>query len=255
MKVLAITQARYGSTRLPAKVLKYIGNETLLYIHLKRILKAKNVSKLMVATTYEEGAEKIVEIAKRAGVETYKGSVNDVLERFYFATKPENPDYVVRITSDCPLIDPAVIDQVVEKCISSGVDYVSNTMKPTYPDGIDCECFKFSALEKAFNEAIMQSEREHVTPYIKKNSSFNGGNLFKSINYEYPEDYSAYRITVDTARDFEVIRFLIDHLGTDKSWLDYIKFLDSNNEIKNINCFIGRDEGYQKSLREDKKVK
>ena len=109
MKVIAVTQARYGSTRLPAKVLKKVGDETLLDIHLQRILRSEKITSLVVATTTEDGSDEIVRIAQRNGAECYRGSVNDVLERFYFAIKDMCPDYVVRVTSDCPLIDPKVI--------------------------------------------------------------------------------------------------------------------------------------------------
>ena len=113
MKVLAITQARYGSTRLPAKILKVVNGQTLLEIHLRRILQAKTINKLKIATTDEEGASYIVEVANKVGVEYHKGSVDDVLSRFYGTAAPEKPDYVIRLTSDCPLIDPNVIDAVV----------------------------------------------------------------------------------------------------------------------------------------------
>ena len=162
MKIVAVTQARYGSTRLPAKVLKKVGDETLLDIHLQRILKATKITTLVVATTIEEGSDEIVRVAQRNGIGCYRGSINDVLERFYFAVKDMSPDYVVRVTSDCPLIDPHVIDHVITTCISAGCDYASNTLKPTYPDGIDTEVFRFSALERAYNEALLKSEREHV---------------------------------------------------------------------------------------------
>ena len=166
MKILAITQARYGSTRLPAKILKKVNGMTLLEIHLRRILQSKLISKLKVATTNEEGAGYIVAVADKLGVECYKGSVDDVLERFYKAAEPECPDYVVRLTSDCPLIDPAVIDAVIQKCLESGCDYVSNVLEPTFPDGIDTEVFRFPALKRAYEEATLKSEREHVTPYL-----------------------------------------------------------------------------------------
>ena len=254
MKIIAVTQARYGSTRLPAKVLKKVGEKSLLTVHLQRILQSKLISKLIVATTSEPGAEKIVEISNEEGVSTYKGSTNDVLDRFYNAVKDEAPDYIVRITSDCPLIDPIVIDQIILKCVNSDYDYVSNTLAPTYPDGIDCECFKFSALEYAYKNAILQSEREHVTPFIKKNSNFYGKDIFKTVNYTYSKDYSAYRITIDTAEDFEVIKYLIEKLGIDKTWEEYIDELNKNPEIKKINSLSKRDEGYQKSLIEDKVI-
>ena len=255
MKVLAISQARYGSTRLPAKVLKEVNGETLLELHLRRILLAKNVTKLKVATTTEEGADKIVEIAQRIGVETYKGSVDDVLERFYFTALPENPEYVVRVTSDCPLIDTAEIDKVIDACISGGYDYASNTLIPTFPDGIDCECFKFSALQKAFNEARLQSEREHVTPYIKNNSTVKGGNIFKSFVVLNDEDYSSFRITVDTQEDFDLIKILIEKVGKDKSWKDYVDYLKQHKEVFDLNSMHARDEGYAKSISNDTIIK
>lgn len=255
MKVLAITQARYGSTRLPAKVLKEVNGETLLELHLRRILLAKNITKLKVATTTEEGADRIVEIAQRIGVETYKGSIDDVLERFYYTALPENPDYVVRVTSDCPLIDPTEIDNIIDVCFSGGYDYVSNTLIPTFPDGVDCECFKFSALKKAYNEAKLQSEREHVTPYIKNNSSVKGGTLFKSFNVVNNEDCSSFRITVDTQEDFDLIKNLIEGCGTDKTWRYYVRYLIQHQEIFNLNSMHARDEGYAKSISNDKIVK
>lgn len=251
MRIIAVTQARYGSTRLPAKVLKKVGEETLLDIHLQRILQSKMISKLLVATTIEEGSEEIVRIATHNGLECYRGSIDDVLERFYFAVQNFAPDYIVRITSDCPLIDPDVIDQVISVCIESGVDYASNTLKPTFPDGMDVEVFKYVALEKAFNEAVLKSEREHVTPYIKKNSSFNGGLLFSSINIEALVDCSDYRMTVDTQEDFEVISTLIENVGKDKGWEVYVNYLNQNIDIRNINSTYKRDEGYTKSLLND----
>ena len=146
MKILAITQARYGSTRLPAKILKEVNGQTLLEIHLRRILQAHSINKLKIATTDEEGSKFIVEIAEKVGVEYHKGSVDDVLSRFYDTAAPEKPDYVVRFTSDCPLIDPIVIDGVIKFCIEGNYDYAAADPN-TFPDGCDTEVMKFSALE------------------------------------------------------------------------------------------------------------
>lgn len=251
MKILAITQARYGSTRLPAKILKEVCGMTLLEIHLHRILQSKLISKLKVATTTEEGAEYIINIADKVGVESYQCSFNDVLDRFYQTAKPEHPDYVVRITSDCPLIDPEIIDKTIAACIESGCDYVSNTLMLTYPDGMDVEVFKYSVLERAWQEAALQSEREHVTPYIWKNSTVKGGKLFKSINVANDEDWSKERITVDTPDDFALVKNLIEQLGIEKSCADYVAYLDSHENIKAINQHYSRNEGYDKSLLND----
>lgn len=257
MKILAITQARYGSTRLPAKILKEVNDMTLLEIHLRRILQAKTISKLKIATTDEEGAKYIVEVADKVGVEYYKGSVNDVLERFYGAAVPEKPDYVVRLTSDCPLIDPSVIDEVVNYAISHDYDYVS-TESQSFPDGLDTEVMKFSALEKAYREARLQSEREHVTPYIRNNGSALGGTLFKSYRYPNPKgcfNANDYRITIDEPEDFEVIKILIEQLGIGRGWKDYIDYLLDHPEVQAINSKFSYNEGYAKSLKNDKIVK
>lgn len=251
MKILAITQARVGSTRLPEKVLRTIDGKTLLEIHLQRILRSKLISKLKVATTIEPDANKIIAIANKLGVESFQGSIDDVLERFYLTALPENPDYVVRLTSDCPLIDPSEIDKIIQECLTGDYDYVSNTLEPTFPDGMDVEIFKFSALKTAYQEATSKSDREHVTSYIWRNSSVKGGNIFESLNIKGEEDCSEYRLTVDTPDDFNLIENLINNLGLDWDWRYYVNYLDNHSELMKINSKYERNEGYQKSLRED----
>jgi spore coat polysaccharide biosynthesis protein SpsF len=252
MKVLVISQARIGSTRLPSKVLKKIGDESLLEIHINRILKSTLISKLIIATTIEKEDISIVNLAKELGVESSRGSVNDVLDRYYQAAKQYNPKWIVRVTSDCPLIDPNLLDAIVNKAIEEDLDYCSNTLEELYPDGQDVEVFKFTSLEKAWKEAILISDREHVTPFIKKNSSFLGGNLFKSDNYPCDVNYNRVRLTVDEYKDFQVIEHLIKRLGTNQSWINYTnEYLNSN--INRLNSDIERNEGYKKSLNQDKK--
>lgn len=254
MKILAITQARYGSTRLPAKILKTVNGLTLLEIHLRRILLSKTITKLKIATTDEEGSKYIVEVADKLGVEYFKGSVDDVLSRFYGAAVTEKPDYVVRLTSDCPLIDPNVIDAVVSYAIEHPeYDYV-RTQAASFPDGLDTEVMKFSALEKAYKEANLKSEREHVTAYIWKNGSADGGTIYKTYNYPNPAGiYNAdeYRITIDEAEDFEVIKTLIENIGIDKDWETYIDYLVEHKEVYAINSKFSNNEGYAKSIAND----
>ena len=257
MKVLAITQARYGSTRLPAKILKEVNGQTLLEIHLRRILQAKRVDKVKIATTDEEGSKFIVAVANKVGVDYYKGSVDDVLSRFYGTAAPEKPDYVVRLTSDCPLIDPSIIDKVIEYTIQGGYDYAS-TDPSCFPDGLDTEVMKFSVLERAYKEANLKSEREHVTPYIWKNGTANGGEVFKTSAIKNDAGvYNAndYRITIDEPEDFEVIKKLIESLGTDKGWKDYIDFLLDHKDIYAINSKFSYNEGYAKSIKNDSQIK
>ncbi len=251
MDVLAITQARTGSTRLPQKVLKQIQGKTLLEIHLNRIKSAKKISKLLVATTVEKQDDAIVNIVKDLGLEYYRGSVNDVLDRFYQAAKKYNPKWIVRLTSDCPLIDSRLIDTVIEKAQKEELDYCSNTLIEVFPDGQDIEVFKFSALEKAWENAELTSEREHVTPFIKKNSTFMGGELFFSDNFPCEKSYNKVRLTVDEPNDFEVIKYLINKIGFNGSWMDYTKeYL--NSSISELNMNIERNEGYKKSIKKDK---
>ena len=251
MKILAITQARYGSTRLPAKILKEVNGVTLLETHLRRILQSKLIDKLMVATTNEEGAHYIVDIAKKVGVGYYQGSVNDVLDRFYQTAKPENPNYVVRLTSDCPLIDPAVIDATIQKALDTDVDYCTNVYPPMFPDGMDCEVMKFSALEIAWKEATLKSDREHVTEFIGKNSPAEGGDRFTYANNDGKEDNSDLRITVDTPEDFEVVKILLEKLGDKATCEEYVKYLRAHKEITDINNMYERNEGYLESLKND----
>lgn len=257
MKVLAVTQARYGSTRLPAKILKKVGDRTLLEIHLTRILKSSSISALKIATTAEEGSKYIIEVADKVGVGYHQGSVDDVLSRFYDTAAPEAPDYVIRLTSDCPLIDPAIIDATVRFAVEGGYDYVKTDPK-SFPDGLDTEVFKFSALKKAFEEASLTSEREHVTPYIWKNGTAEGGTLFKSAYMPNPDgeyDANLYRITIDEPEDFELLRTVIDALGQTRGWKEYIDYVEAHPEIKALNSKFGYNEGYAKSLMNDKKIK
>ena len=250
MNVLLVTQARIGSSRLPRKVLLEINDETLLGLHLKRVAKAQNVDAIVVATTEEDGSDLICDIAKSNGANCFKGSLDDVLDRFYQAAIPYSPDYIVRVTSDCPLIDPALIDQVIEKAVEGEYDYYSNILVEDFPDGQDIEVIKMSALTEAWNKASQKFEREHVTPFIRNNADFNGGKLFKSADFQAPENYNHVRMTVDEPADLEMMRWLVKELGTDKTWEEYTKYMLSNPE-KLLNAKIIRNEGYLKSIQNE----
>lgn len=251
MQIIAVTQARLGSTRLPNKIFKKISGKTLLEIHLDRILASKRINNLLVATTTATSDQAIVDLSKRLGVATYRGSEEDVLDRFYQALKDKNPEYVVRLTSDCPLIDASLIDAIIQYAVDNDLDYCSNTLNPKYPDGQDIEVFKFTALKKAWKFANLKSEREHVTPYIKKHSTYNGGISFKADNFQQGEDFSMLRMTVDEQKDMDLMTTLAETLGVDKPWKEYAIFLKNNPSIQAINTNIKRDEGYAKSIRED----
>ncbi|WP_339606903.1 glycosyltransferase family protein [uncultured Roseivirga sp.] len=250
MKVILITQARMGSSRLPGKVLMKIEGRSLLEMHIQRATKAQNVNKIIVATSDKQGDHEICQEAQRLKVTCFRGSEDDVLDRFYQAAKSEKPDYVVRLTADCPLIDPLVIDAVVESAIDQDLDYCMNSLQEWFPDGQDTEVFKFAALERAWKEAKVGSEREHVTPYIYNNSIEKGGD-FKVGSYDIEENLNHIRMTVDEKEDFEAIETLVGSLGVNKGWREYTDFIIANPDLFS-NQRIIRNEGYLKSLENDK---
>lgn len=250
MVTIGITQARVGSSRLPQKVLLSVAGKTLLEYHLERAKKSKLVSKWIVATTNENGSDAIVNIAKDLEITSFKGSLNDVLDRFYESVKDQNADYVVRITSDCPLIDPDLIDETVQFCIDNKLEYYSNQANEEFPDGLDVEVFTFASLENAWKNAAEKADREHVTPYIRRNHSNN-----KKKQNHLDAAYSKLRITVDEPTDFELIKHLIENFGVEKNWKFYADYLLQHPEIQKINESIFRNQGYMKSKFEDIKLR
>ena len=251
LKTVLVTQARSGSTRLPGKVLKEVGGKSLLQIHLERLKKCKNVSEIIVATTIKEEDSVIYNKAIEWGFSASRGSELDVLDRFYQAVKDKKADWIVRVTSDCPLLDPDLVDDVITFVQENDMDYGSNGLTEQFPDGQDIEVFKFSALEIAWKNAKLKSEREHVTPYIRNNADGKGDDLFTTINYPCNNDYSKIRMTVDEPRDFDLIEYLINKLGIEKSWLEYTNYI-IENDLTKINNKIIRNEGLLKSLKNDK---
>ena len=250
--ITAIVQARTASTRLPNKVLMQIEDKPLLWHVVHRLKKAKHIQNIVIATTTNDEDDAICAICDDWNVKCFRGSEDDVLDRYYQAAKKFGVETVVRITADCPLIDFRVVDEVIEFFQSDDYDYVSNVLAPRYPDGMDTEVFRFSALERAWQEAKLKSDREHVTPYILNNSSFKGKKLFTTDNYGFDSDFSHFRLTVDEIEDFEVIKFLIENTDSDAPWLNYVALLTKHTDVMLRNAKYGRNEGYQKSLFEDK---
>lgn len=251
LKTILITQARTGSTRLPGKVLKEIGGRSLLQIHLDRLKSCKNVTEIIVATTINKEDDTIYDKAIEWGFSVSRGSESDVLDRFFQAVKDKKVDWIVRVTSDCPLIDSELVDDVIRFAQDNNIDYCSNGFVENYPDGQDVEVFKFSALEKAWQKATLLSEREHVTPYIRNNSDYKGGSLFTSINYPCESNFSKIRMTVDESRDLDLIEILIHKLGVEESWLTYTNYI-IEHDLTKVNDQIIRNEGLLKSLKNDK---
>src|SRR3989338_9128358 len=249
-KTLCIIQARMSSTRLPGKVLKEINGKPLLQYEIERLRLAKKIDKIVVATSVAAESDQIAEFCGRIGVPCFRGSEEDVLSRYSECAK-EYPDYdvIIRVTGDCPLIDPRVVDEVVNLFEEGGYDYASNVLEGTFPDGMDVEVLKRDALKTSQQEAKMQSEREHVTLYVRGQEKFKKGNL------RAPRDYSAFRLTVDNPEDFAVAKFLIESLPPTMSYLDCVELLEAHPEIKKLNMNIKRNEGLAKSLKEDRLFK
>lgn len=251
MKVILITQARFGSTRLKGKVFIKLLGKTLLEIHLSRLKKSKLADKIVIATTMENEADEIIEIANKLEVESFRGDMDDVLDRFYHAAKLYNPDLVVRVTADCPLIDADLIDKIIAFTIQEQVDYCSNTLIECFPDGQDVEVFTFKALKDAWKNAKLHSEREHVTPFIRNNSDFFYKQPFRALAYIENIQLGDIRLTVDEAADVKVIQTLIENLGTDASMEAYVDFIQNTPSLKTLNKDFRRNEGYLKSLEND----
>lgn len=236
MKTVIISQARMTSTRLPGKVLKQVLNKPLLEYHLDRLQRSRLADDVIIATTINESDEPIVDLCKRLGVGIYRGSEHDVLARYFEAASEYKADTIVRVTSDCPLIDSKVVDEVIAAYVNNNVDYVSNTLERTYPRGMDTEVFSFSALKSAYLEAGTVSEREHVTPFIYRNSE-----RFCIKNYSNKTDESKYRLTVDTLEDFTLISTVLESLYPQKAEFtlaDILKLLNDNPYMAMINARV-----------------
>lgn len=215
----------------------------------ERVRKSRLVSEVWLATTTNPEDSALVEWAAGAGLPCFRGSADDVLDRYYRAARAAQAEVVVRITGDCPLIDPAVIDQVVQAYLQDSFDYVSNTQPPTFPDGLDIEVFSFTALERAWREARLGSEREHVTPYLWKHPE-----IFKLKNVAHVPDLSVERWTLDTAADFEFLTRVIEGgapTGGPGSLPEVLAMVAAHPEWRAINVHQRRNAGYQKSLCED----
>lgn len=247
MKIVAIIQARVGSTRLPGKVLKEICGKPMLQRVIERVKMASRIDEIVVATTRKKEDDEIVKIAEKCGVKFFRGSEEDVLDRYYWAAKKFRAEIVVRVTADCPLIDPKIIDKTVDFFTSGKFDYVSNALKPTLPDGLDIEVFTFDALQKAWKKAKLPSEREHVTPYIWKHQR-----EFKIGSFESDVNLSHLRWTVDREEDLIFVREIYKRIGKEIFYMeDVLSILEKHPELIDINRHIRRNEGYEKSLKKD----
>lgn len=248
--VVAIVQARMSSTRLPGKVLREVCGQPILHHVVRRLRSAALVDRVVVATSTEPSDDAIERWCSSNGVDSHRGSLEDVLNRFLGAAEGYGARTVVRITADCPLIDPFLVDFAIKEFSTGLYDYVST--EDRFPDGLDTEVFSIEALRKAEKEAGLQSEREHVTPYIWKNPA-----IFSLSKVRCKADLSAMRWTVDDERD---LRFVTEVLAAfrDADWVfsmvDVLTFLSERPEVIKINSGTARNEGYAKSLKDDKDI-
>lgn len=248
--ILAVLQARVSSTRLPGKVLKPLLGQPMILRQVERVRRAAIVDRLVIATSTDASDDPLEALCRENGLDCFRGSLADVLDRFYQAARPYKPDHVVRLTGDCPLADPAVIDDVIRYHLAGGYDYTSNCAEPTYPDGLDAEILTFPCLERVWREAARPSEREHVTLFINSHPG-----LFRRGTLKNDTDLSHLRWTVDEAADFELVTRIYEALYPADPGFDMraiLRLLAGRPGLASLNSDFERNEGLKKSLAADK---
>ncbi len=248
--ILCIVQARSSSTRLPGKVLKPILGKPMIIQELERLQRSRHIDEIVLATSEDKSDDELAEIVAASDFVIYRGNWHDVLDRYYQCAKEYSAEHVVRITGDCPVIDWRIVDEVIEKHLTEGNDYTSTSEE--YPDGLDTEVVRFSALEQAWEKAKLTSEREHVTLYIR-----NRADKFQCRQMECRRNLNQMRWTVDEPQDYDFIRQIYETLypsNTDFAMEDILRLLEHKPEMLSINQGIQRNEGLLKSLREDKEL-
>jgi len=251
--VVAIVQARMSSERLPGKVMRDISGKPMLWHVINRLRAARNIERIVVATSTDPSDDVIVRWCDEEGILTYRGSLDDVLSRYYCAARAFHAHIVVRITADCPMIDPLIVDRAIKNFLQAkeskepSYDYLG--LDRSFPDGLDTEVFSFEALERAFTEAVLPSEREHVTPYIWKNKM-----SFRVHSMKHYRDLSKMRWTVDDCADLTFVRKVFNSFTCPLRVFymeEALQLLYANTELLDINSSTTRNEGYLKSLADE----
>jgi len=235
MRVVAIVQARMGSTRLPGKVLMNLGGRTTLARVVRRLRRCARVDQLVVATTDSSLDDPIIEECLRLEADVFRGSEHDVLDRYYHAAQMFSAGIIVRITSDCPLIDPDLVDQTIFALVSQHADYASNVFPRTFPRGLDVEAFTAKALAQAWREAYEPHQREHVTPFFYEHPE-----RFRLAAVRGKADHSRYRWTLDTAEDFELLQTIYDRLENrdDFNWCEALQLVQAEPGLAELNSHV-----------------
>ena len=232
MKVVAIVQARMGSTRLPGKVLQDLSGKSVLGRVVERLHKSRLINDVVIATTNLSKDDLIVEECRRSSVSFFRGSETDVLDRYFQAARTSRADIVVRVTSDCPLIDPGITDETIEAFLHGEADYAANTLARTYPRGLDTEVFSMATLQRAWHGARQDYEREHVTPYIIEHPA-----EFRLLSVTGDCDFSTYRWTLDTSEDLAFVRSVYSRFASGNvfSWREVLELLEREPELATLN--------------------
>ena len=245
--VLAILQARCSSRRLLNKVLKPLLGRAMVLREIDRLTHSRYIDWLVLATSVDASDDGLYDVAREAGIDVYRGSLDDVLDRYYACAKEYGADHIVRVTGDCPVIDWRVTDNVIERHLAECNDYTHTTER--FPDGLDTEIMTFTALEQAHREAQLTSEREHVTLYFR-----NHPERFRIGSVDCVEDYGDLRWTVDEPCDFAFVEAVYEKLyakNNDFSMQDILALLKEHPDLRTLNQGIVRNEGLLKSLAED----
>ncbi len=246
MTVLGILQARVSSSRLPGKALKPLLGQPMLARQIERLHRVEGWSKLVVATSTDRSDDAVADLCQTLGIGCHRGSLEDVLARFWQAARAEQASHIVRLTGDCPLTDPALIDRVIACHLASGADYTSNCLRPSYPDGLDVEAMRWSALDAAHHEAVSIAEREHVTLFIHRRPD-----RFICENIAAPEDWSALRWTVDEAEDLALVEAIYEALyPVDPAFTtaDILDWLARHPAWRTFNAGHRRNAGLDRAL-------
>ena len=249
MNVVAFVQARMSSSRLPGKVLLPLAGKPVLLHIVERLSWCRLIDKIVVATSTEESDKPIVDLCNKNKIECFQGSMSDVLDRFYKASIKYSADTIVRITADCPSIDPIVIDTLIEGFLSG--DYDCYGLGGDFPDGLDCTVYSFSAIKKAWEESELASEREHVGPYIENNKE-----IFRVKSLNIFEGLYNVRLTLDEPEDYQLLSIIFDQLYDEQlpfSTHQVLTLLDKNPHLSKINEHIIRNQGYLESLKKEKR--
>lgn len=257
MRTVIIIQARLASTRLPGKVLYELSGLPMIAFMIRRVERTAGVQQVVLAISEEASNAPLADIAGDLGISVFRGSETDLLGRYRGAAEACRADLIVRLTGDCPLADPEVVASVIALRNSDGLDYATNVHPPTWPDGLDVSVFTRDALERAHREARLPSEREHVVPWMWRNSSLEGGRTLTAGNLACPETAADLRWTLDDASDYLMLRALARAFGprlAEAGWRDILTFVRSHPSIARINATGIRDAGLAKSRAEDAHV-